>query len=643
MKTRSLLDHLPFGTARWLAATALVLAAGCGDDSTVPSTGTETDGGSGSPGTMDTGTSGVDPTNDSTAGDTLGAKLDTSTTADDTDSASSGDTGTDTTAGIDHGPLQFIELVPVNRVLEVDLNTPAVQEFEVRGHYEDGALLDITDQASFVHTNPVLGMLNGPNLEVPPFPDTFVGTTVVTATVEEETADAQLTLAAYAQTGSETDFFFVLPYLDPAGEQDKPLTFSTDIKELDVFINMDTTGSMGGPIQNLQASLNSTVIPGVQGSIENTWFGVGAFMDFPVGSFGNAGCFAGTSTPYNTDQPFILLQAMTSSAADAQTAVTALTNPTSPIGCGADGPESHIEALYQIATGDGLDGPVPTLVPPNMDGIGGVAFREGSLPVIVSITDAQSHDPGVPMCGFGTDYDADPAVLAAAHTRQQAKDALDAICGRVVTVAASNFDPSCGPLADGTDFAEATGSLIPPDAWDLAPGGRPAGCPFGQCCTGQNGDGVPPNPDGLCPMVYRTDFSGNGVGDSMTDGVIMLTNYAPFSVTTSVSGVLTDVDGVPLPPGFTTADFIKSVVPLWHGPVPLPGVEDPILTPDAFENVIPNTPVTFNVAALNDFIVRTDQAQLFTASISVLADSCGDLDEREVVVLVAPEALPPPG
>ncbi len=623
-----------------IALAGLMLGAGCGDDSV-----SSNDGSSGTSGaTMGTG-DGPSTVTDGPADSTGGTGPGTATGGPATDSATTGSTGTnnDSTGMEDHGDLLFIEVVPTNAVLEVDLNTPAVQVFEIRGHYEDGALVDLTSETTFQHSNPMIGVMNGENLEIPAFTDTFIGTTQITAMVDGQEGEAQLTLAAYAQTGAETDFFFVLPYEDPAGSEDKPLTFSTDIKELDVFINMDTTGSMGGPISNLQTSLNTTVIPNIQASIDDTWFGVGAYMDYPIAGFGTPGCFGGMGSPYDTDQPFILLQEMTSSAPDAQTAVTALANGGSPIGCGADGAESHIEALYQIATGDGLAGPAPTFVAPNMNGIGGAAFREGALPVIVSVTDNSTHDPGLPLCTGATDYESNASVFAVAATRADTHTALNDICARVVTVAVSNFNPGCGPLADGVDFAEATDSVIPPEAWDLAPGGRPAGCAVGQCCTGTNGMGVAPNMEGLCPLVYQVDFGGNGVGDSTTNGVIMLANYAPFSVTTAVSGLVTDIDGVPLPPGFTTADFIKSVVPLWHGPTPLPGVPNPILTPDAFENVVPNTPVTFNVEAYNDFIPQTDQARLFRATISVLADSCGDLGERDVFVLVPPEGLPPPG
>lgn len=598
----------------------LLLASACADDG-VPvggdTTGTSTGGYDASVG-LDGGT--ADTTGSATTGD-----VDPSTS-----SSSSGPD--DSTGEIDHGALRMLEVLPPDAVLEVDLETPTVMSFEVLGHYEDGALVDVTSQASLEHDEPMLGVMNGADLEIPPFSDTFVGTTLVTASVDRIVAQARLTVVARATTGAEAGVLFVLPYQDRAGSKAEPLTFATDIDDLDVLLDMDATGGMGGPINDLQGSLVGTVIPGIQASIAGAWFGVAAFMDYPIDPFGTVGC----------DQPFLLIQPMTPSVAEAQDGVLALTTGMfgGPIGCGNDGPEAHIEALHQIATGAGLVGPAPTFVAPNATGIGGVGFRQGAMPVIVSVTDARSHDPGVALCGGGTDYDADPSVLAVAATRAQTKDELSAICGRVLTMAVSNHDPACGPVADGTDLAEATGALVPPVAWDLVPGGRPVGCGIAQCCTGTSGTGIAPNPSGLCPLVYRVGFGGSGVGDGMTEAVSMLANFASFSVTSLVTEAVTDIEGVPLPPGITTADFIQSVVPLGHGPVPLPGVADPILTADAFEDVVPNTPVTFEVEALNDVVPASDRAQLFRATLSVLADGCADLDQRELLFLVPPEPVP---
>ena len=440
-------------TMRWLGAAALLIGSGCpGGDDGPADTGIDT-----LPATSGSG--------DGTAGtaDTGGSDQGSATVNDESDTGG-------TTVGGD-ADLQYLEVTPPDTIIELDIDTPGSQDFIVTGWYSDGTSAELTDQATFSHSNPMLGTMNMATLEIPAFPDTFIGSTVVTAEVDGFMGNAQVTVAAYRQSGDQTDFFFVLPYNDPGGSQEKPLTFSTDIKSMDVFISMDTTGSMGGPIGNLQSTIGGTVIPGIQAGVPNTQFGVGAFEDFPISPFGSNPCFT-TGQP---DQPFELLQAITDVPADIQAGVQALTQGASPIGCGADYPESAIESLYQIATGDGLAGPAPTFVAPNNAGVGGVEFRDGSMPVVVNITDAPSHDPGNVLCSGGTDYDNNPSVLAEAHTRMETEVALNDICARVVTVAVSDFD-TCGPYADGLYYANSTGALIPPDAWDLAPGGRPPSC-----------------------------------------------------------------------------------------------------------------------------------------------------------------------
>jgi hypothetical protein len=618
-------DEIPSQrVTRWSLAAALLVGSACTGD--------------GRPG--DDADSGINPLSTS-GGTTLDGTDDTGMTGSTGGTADSGSGSAsmgDSTVG-SGAELQYIAVAPADAVLELDIDTPASQDFTVTGFYSDGSSAELTAEATWSASNATLGAMNGATLEIPAFADTYIGSTLVTAEVDGFMGDAQLTVAAYRQTGDQVDFFFVLPYNDPAGSQEKPLTFSTDVKSMDVFVSMDTTGSMGGPINNLQNSLSATVIPGIQGAVPDTQFGAGAFEDFPISPFGSNPCFT-TGAP---DQPFELLQEITPVLAAAQAGVEALTTPGGqPIGCGNDWPESSIEAMYQIATGDGLAGPVPTNVPANAVGIGGVGFRDGAMPVIVSITDAPSHDPGNVLCYGGQDYGANAGVIAVAHTRQQTVTALGEICARVVTVAVNDFD-SCGPYGDGVYFAENTGTVIPPEAWDLAPAGRPPGCAAGQCCTGLDGAGVAPNVAGVCPLVYRSNSAGTGVGAGMVDGVSLLASYSPFDVTTEVEGVGTDVDGVPLPAGYTTADFIVAVTPFDHGPVPLPGVPPPVITPTAFENVIPDTDVTFTIEAYNDFVPQTPAPQIFEATIRVLADGCSDLDERTVFILVPPEPLPPPG
>jgi hypothetical protein len=555
-------------------------------------------------------------------------------------------TGTPADGTTGPGPdaeLVFLQVDPPDSVLEVDLDTPISQAFTVTGHYDDGSSVDVTAQIdSWSVTNAMVGSMNGSTLEIPGFPSSTFASTIVTATMGAEEGQAQVTLAAYTMTGDQQDFFFVLPYEDPAGNQDKPLTFSTDVKALDVFFNMDTTGSMSGPILNLQSSLASTVIPAISAQVPNTEFGAGIFEDFPEAPYGEANCnyFPGQFGP---DQPFQLLQEITANVGDVQNAVNSMSLPGGyPVGCGNDTPESNIEALYQIATGDGLAGPGFTAVPSNNSGIGGVGFRDGSMPIIVSITDAVSHENAANACVPLT-YTSSASITPVAHDRADLYGALDGICARVVPVAVNDASPTCGALADGIEFAETTRATVPPEAWDQVPGGRPPGCAATDCCTGLNGAGVPTNGQGLCPLVYRASAAGTGLGQSIVDGLQMVAAYSPFDVTTNVSGTGTDEDGVALPVGTTTADFIKAVTPLSHGPVPLPGVPDPTMTATSFENVIPDTDVTFSIVAYNDFVPQSDEPRLFVANISVIADGCYDLDEREVFILVPPQKLPPPG
>jgi len=61
-----------------------------------------------------------------------------------------------------------------------------------------------------------------------------------------------------------------------------------------------------------------------------------------------------------------------------------------PSNGGADGPESQVESLYQIATGEGLGSWVPAYAGP--DCVGAPCFREGALPIIVMFTDAPMHN-----------------------------------------------------------------------------------------------------------------------------------------------------------------------------------------------------------------------------------------------------------
>jgi hypothetical protein len=561
--------------------------------------------------------------------------------------------GNDGAGGMINAQLSHIVVTPADNILEVDLNKPGSQAFVAIAHYTDASTLDVSSEA--VWSSTAVGTFNGATLEIPASATTGAITTIVSAEWEGATGQAQLTVVTYRMTGPNTDFFFILPFEDPAGEQQKPLDFSTDVKSLDVLFDMDTTGSMDGEIVNLQVALTYLVIPKIKDLVKDSWFGAAAFMDFPVDGHGALhGYDCGNGGRPEPDQPFELFQEITNQTALVQAGVDAYSDAQGfAIGCGgaSDRPESLIESLYQAATGEGLNTPDPTLVLPNHNGVGGVNFREGSMPVIVPISDAPSHAPGEtticdrppPLPDFGMDYK--DKAKAVAHTRQQAKDAIANICGKVVGVASIDeslkWPDNCFAIVDMEDFATFTDARVPPEAWDVPQ--RPAGCPSGQCCTGLNGIGRPVDAQGLCPLVFKVDENGSGMSDSIATGMQMLTRYSQFDVVTEKVGETEGMNGEPLPADKTTADFIVSVTPdHYTKPAPPPTLPDPIMTATGFEGVTPGTVVSFNVTAFNDFVGATTAAQFFKAKIRVLAGGCTELDDREVFILVPPAPLQPP-
>ena len=547
-----------------------------------------------------------------------------------------GDGGGDDGGSVGLHVLTAIEVTPTNPIVELDLNQTGSQTFSAMGRFQDGNDMDISDRVNWSVVNPAVGALTDTTLNIPGFPTTTVEVSRIKAELDGITGEAQITVVAYRRSGPAQDFFFVLPYMPPTGEVAKPLEFGTAVPALDVFFLMDTTGSMIEEINNLRTALVNTVIPGIQNAVANTMFGVGAFEDFPIAPYGGprSNCFSGSTL----DQPLSIQSNMTNNVTQLQTAVGQYVIGSEPKGCGLSWPESSIEAMYLVATGQGLSGPGGTNVPAS-----NIGFRPKTMPVIVTITDAISNAAGeARVCsdifgntattGYGTS-------IATAHTRQQAKDALLNKCARTVGIAPVIAGiGNCSAEADLEEFATTTGARVPPAAWDL--GGRPAGCAANQCCTGMNGAGRTPDANGLCPLVFRVNDQGAGVSTNVVTGIQLLTRFAQFDVTSERQGVTADIDGNPLPAPHTTADFIKAVTPTGFMLPPAPPVvPNPTFDATTFYGVTPSTRVQFDVRALNDFVMQTADAQIFRATIRVLASGCADLDQRDVLILVPPNPI----
>lgn len=184
-------------------------------------------------------------------------------------------------------------------------------------------------------------------------------------------------------------------------------SYSFTLRSADVYILMDTTGSMGGELSNLSSSLTSGsyagtcgvgqgILGAIQCAIPSAYFGVGFHDDFPYCPDGR--CYGRPGT----DIVFGHVQDMTSDVNLARTAVGGLT-----IHNGRDGPEAQIPAFDAITTGGGYGTYLAARTGCPANTWGYPCFRNGIIPIVVNITDAPYHNgpgagPPYPYCIGGT-------------------------------------------------------------------------------------------------------------------------------------------------------------------------------------------------------------------------------------------------
>lgn len=424
------------------------------------------------------------------------------------------------------------------------------------------------------------------------------------------------------------DFVFEVPYMKPPNPPDDTLDFATDVSQADVVFAMDTTGSMGGEINNLKASVSSLVTQ-IRAQVPNIAFGVVEYRDFPTGGYGVAGDF-----------PFKLRhRVMTVNTGAGLSSIQSAVNGYS-LGNGDDTPESGWEALYQTASGAGIvagganvppfnPATAPPATPPageSVGAIGGAGFRTGSLPIVVWMTDACSHNSDI---GQANNYS-----FSGPARSTTAINALLAIGARVISVVSSG--DICTRDQQALGVTTATGAVVPPSAWGPA-GSRPAGCSVGQCCTGQNGAGQAPDGTGNCPLVFHIDANGNGLGTATADAVEVLTGFATLDIGADAQDDPSDaVDAV--------AEFIDRIEANPSAPAPCAsGLTAIDVNPadgvnDTFDEVTPGTTVCFDVVPkMNTTVPALTTPQMFKATVVVSGDGVTTLDTRDVYFLVPPE------
>ncbi len=426
---------------------------------------------------------------------------------------------------------------------------------------------------------------------------------------------------------SEEDFVFVLPLQAP--EQSAGLDFDTTVRKADLHFSVDTTGSMPEEIQNIKANLGQIIddVSNPASGIPDAAFGVSRFADFPVLPYGDS-----------FDDPYELLQRITTVPSVALDGVSALVAQG-----GGDEPEANYEAVFQIASGAGLSSyiqPYDAMVgydPAEHGLIGGAGFRSGSLPMMIEVTDTRAHtsegSETLSCDGESMELMYATNTVPGVHGEDQAIAAALSSSIRVMGLA-SNLRPSsdpCNPRGHLVPLAEATGALVPPEAFTDPVNGRPAGCAVDQCCTGVDGIGRAPNAMGDCPLVFDINADGSGAFSSLiVSAVRALTQFARLDVNAETnSQAQPAADGDLIDP----AEFITGITAVSLTPAPAAGTQIDIPT-QTFLDVLPGAIARFDVTAQNGFLPEAPQMQVFTLKIDVVGDGVTVLDQRQVVIIV---------
>jgi hypothetical protein len=347
------------------------------------------------------------------------------------------------------------------------------------------------------------------------------------------------------------DVVFVAPYSKPSAPTLTTVRLASTVDQMDLVFSIDTTGSMGGALNNLKAGLVNTVIKPTQAAVGDLAVGIVDFKDF------------GEAYVVHYDHR---IQTVSTDAgkASVQTALDALSAAAS-----GDAPEAGWEALYAIAGGPQINtggynslfslattNPTTPTAGEVQGTLYGAGFRTGSLPVIATVTDAEWHDaPGIAASGenglndYTNPYNGTISVTGV-PSRATTLGQIKAIGGRVVALAGTGGVSSGNPKARGIATAQATGAVVAPADFGVV-GVRATGCSVSQCCTGLNGVGETIDATGQCPLAFSFDDpTGSGLSASLAAGLSALTK----GLSLDVHAQLQDVDAN------TTSQFVSKVV-----------------------------------------------------------------------------------
>jgi hypothetical protein len=390
---------------------------------------------------------------------------------------------------------------------------------------------------------------------------------------------------------AEGDFYFLEPYQEEPSPSSDRLSFHTEIRRADVHFVIDTSISMGGPIETLRSSLTDHIVPELAATISDLNLGAGQFDVCPSSPVVEQEMCKGIEmTQTSTDSTDDILAALATYTADCR-----------PVH------EPYGQMAWLWATGD--TSPWPSLPPRNcgIDNFGAVGYgcvRADALPILVVIGDErydESYATGYNTCNNGACES-----CRTFPSPEQVATALSDIGARLVVMggtANTNKSPEWAEIADATNSRNAAGEL----------------------------------------MLYPNAGAAT-VDQAIVEAIVSLVEGTPLDITVRLRDP--DDDGV------DATRFIDSIRPVIergdsrHNAVCTYGLTtfdgDGDDTPDGFEDVEPGTRVCFDVIpAVNNHVPPKAVPQMFQLVLEVMGDNATLLDTRTVYFLVPPEVPEP--
>ncbi len=185
-------------------------------------------------------------------------------------------------------------------------------------------------------------------------------------------------------TPPEAERCIEVPYQEPPAFLD--VSFRVRIESADVVFLVDVTGSMADELEEIRARLRDVIAPSLAAVVPDLRLGVATFADFPVVPYGDIG-----------DRPFHLAMPLVEDVDRVQLSLDRL-----ELSSGGDGPESQVEALFQVATGQGRGRFVPPARCPSGT-VGAPCFRPEGSRIVLLFTDAPFHNGPGGASAYGRD------------------------------------------------------------------------------------------------------------------------------------------------------------------------------------------------------------------------------------------------